>query len=413
MPGKKTALLVAAVTVALAASGCSSSKSSTSSQGAGTTAPGATAAATGGTIKIGVITDSTGVASSGYSTTEKGVKAYVNYINSQGGINGNKVSYVMGDSTSTPTGALTAAQKLVQKDKVFAILSVTSDFYGAEAYLLKAGVPVIGTGFDGPEWEVQSNTNMLDAIGPSDPKTVYTTTGMIMKAYGATKCSTVGYIESPSSADSSVAGVNSCKAAGLQTLAANEVSFGTTDMTPTALKMKDSGVNGIYMGTVPNTGFSLAGALKQNGIQPKLFLLATGYGGDLLKSTAAVAAAQGFQFSSNGEPVEANTPATQLEVKNLAAGGEAGTPTYAEQTAYISLAAFAAALKATGPNPTQKSFITAMRTVKGFDADGLLAPEKVDFASYAPTQSCAWVVTLEGSKFVPDKNNPYCGTKIG
>jgi branched-chain amino acid transport system substrate-binding protein len=96
-------------------------------------------------------------------------------------------------------------------------------------------------------------------------------------------------------------------------------------MSPVALKMKSAGADGIYLGVVPNTGFALAAALRQIGVAPKAFVLATGYGGDLLSSSAAVTAAQGFEFASVGQPVEMNTPATQIFAKNLAAVGETRT----------------------------------------------------------------------------------------
>jgi branched-chain amino acid transport system substrate-binding protein len=413
---KSIAALAIAVAASLALGACSSSSKSSGSTGnsggSGGTASGGSAP-TGGTIKVGVITDSTGVAASGYVTTEKGIKAYVNGVNADGGINGQKLAYVMGDSTSTPAGALTAAQKLVQSDKVFAIISVTSDLFGAEPYLLKQGIPVVGTGFDGPEWEVQSNTNMFDAEGPSDPSTVYTTNALVMKSLGATKCGSLGYKDSPSASKSAVASVKSCTNGGLKADDASLVSFGSTDMAPTALKMKQDGVDGVTLGVVPNTAFALAAELRQQGVNPKAFLMLTGYGGDLLSSSAAVTAAQGFEFSSTGQPVESNTPATQKLVKNLATAGETQTPTFAEQTGYISMTAFAAGLKAAGNNPTKASFMTAMRAVKSFDAEGLLSPESIDFSSYAPTKSCEWVVQLEGKKFVPLKDSPFCGTKVG
>src|SRR5262245_19337241 len=41
---------------------------------------------------------------------------------------------VIGDDQSTPQGALTAAQKLVQQDHVYAVLPVSTYFYGAGQY---------------------------------------------------------------------------------------------------------------------------------------------------------------------------------------------------------------------------------------------------------------------------------------
>jgi branched-chain amino acid transport system substrate-binding protein len=405
---------LAAITVTVTA--CSSSSKSTTSSapaGGGSSGSSSSSASTGGgTIKLGVITDSTGAAASGFQTTESGIKAYVDYINGQGGVNGQKLSYVMADSTSTPAGALIAAQKLVQTDKVFAVISVSSDFYGAEAYLLKAGVPVIGQGFDGTEWTEKSNTNLFATQGVIDYDKVYTADGNMMKSLGVTSCGAVGYSSSPSAQKSATEVVKSCEAAGLKNGYENQVAFGSTDMAPVALAMKNAGIDGVYLPVVPNTGFALAAALRQQGVKPKAFVLATGYGGDLLRSSAAVEAAQGFQFSSNGEPVEMNTPATQKLAKNLAAVGVTGTPTFAEQTAYIAMAGFVSGLQAAGANPTRDKYMTALRGISSFDADGLLAPLKVSFSDYSPDQICRWIVTLTGKTFVPVKGQPFCGGPV-
>jgi branched-chain amino acid transport system substrate-binding protein len=48
-----------------------------------------------------------------------------------------------GDSASSASGALTAAQKLVQVDKVFAIINNTSFLFGAQPFLLKNKIPVV------------------------------------------------------------------------------------------------------------------------------------------------------------------------------------------------------------------------------------------------------------------------------
>jgi branched-chain amino acid transport system substrate-binding protein len=55
-----------------------------------------------------------------------------NRINAAGGVNGYKIKYILADTNSTPTGGLTAVQKLVQQDNVFAIVEDSSDFFGAE-----------------------------------------------------------------------------------------------------------------------------------------------------------------------------------------------------------------------------------------------------------------------------------------
>src|ERR1700722_6996547 len=398
---KRTTVIAMATAVALVAGGvaaCGSSSPSSSAAGGGSTATGGTTAAPS-VIKLGLITDLTGPFSSSFTSSEKGIEAYVDKVNADGGINGHKLSYVVADTTSTITGAQTAAQELVQRDGVFAVVDDSAAFSGAEPYLLQQGVPAIGGAFDGPEWNVASNTNLFASTGVTD-------------------CGAVGY-PNATAGPSAVAVVKSCTAAGLKDGYLNtQIPVGSTDVGPIALAMQKAGVNGIVLPVVVSTGFALLGALKQLGVKLKVALLSTGYGGDLLASSAAVQAGQGYMFSSVGQPVEANTAATQQMTAALAKAGVTSTPTFAEQEAYIATAAVAAGLKAAGANVTQKSFMTALRGIHNFNADGLLSPGAVNFSNLnqdaggAGAAGCIFAAQLEGTKFIPVTGTPMCGSAV-
>jgi branched-chain amino acid transport system substrate-binding protein len=391
-------LLVAACT---ALAGCSSS-------GSGASAGGASASGSK-TITIGFVTDLTGVASSGYGTTKLGIEGYLNRINADGGVNGYKIKYILADTTSTPTGALAAVQGLVQQDHVFAIVENSSVFYGAEPYALQAGIPVVGSAIDGPIWSDPKNTNLFAVEGVNNTSYAQLAQGQFMKSQGVTSCAAIGYASSVSSQQSSLGFTKSCNAAGIKTGYINvQVPFGSTNMGPIALAMKSAGIDGLYLGVVPSTAFALVGALHQLGVNLKSVLLLTGYGGDLLSDPAAVEAAQGDDFDTIGAPAEANTPATKQRAADLAKVGVTGPPTFAEQFAYLTLTGFVAGLKAAGPNPTSKSFTTAMSQIKNFDADGLLAPEKINFRDYTPATGCLWVAKLAGKKFSVIPGTPIC-----
>ncbi|HEX3963121.1 MAG TPA: ABC transporter substrate-binding protein [Trebonia sp.] len=396
------ALLTAAVTA------CSSGGSPASG--------GTTAAAS--TIKLGLIADLTGPFSSSFTTSEKGIEAYVDMVNAAGGINGHKLSYVVADSTSTITGAQTAAQELVQRDGVFAVVDDSAAFSGAETYLLQQGIPAVGGGFDGPEWNDPKNTNMFASTGVIDYNSVNASVGKFMKTQGVTVCGAVGY-PNATAGPSAVAVVKSCVADGLKDGYLNtQVPVGSTDVGAIALAIQKAGVNGIVLPVVISTGFALLGALKQLGVKLKVAMLSTGYGGDLLASSAAVQAGQGYMFSSVGQPIEANTAATQKMAAALAKVGVTSSPTFAEQESYIATAAIAAGLKAAGANVTQKSFMTALRNIHNFNADGLLSPGEVNFSSYssvaggAGAAGCIFAATLEGKKFIPVSGTPLCGQAI-
>ena len=368
------------------------------------------------TIKIGLLTDLTGIYSSAYTTAAEGINAYVTMVNDDGGIDGHKLSYVAADTASTPTGAETAAQVLVQRDNVFAVVADSGVTFGAEPYLLQQGVPLVGAPLDGPEWDSPKNTNMFASTGTMDLNSVSSAPGEFMKAHGVTSCTAIGDQNSASAA-SATADVESCVAAGLKNGYVNsQQAGGSTDVGAIALAIKKAGVNGVDVPAAPSTGFALLAALKQLGVNLKVLLLDTGYGGDLLASSASVQAGQGVMFASQGQPAELNTPATQKMAAALAKVGVTGPPTFAEQVSYISMAAVAAGLKAAGQAPTQKSFMGALRTIDNFSADGLLSPGAVNFSEYnqagagSVAAGCVFAAQLEGSKFVPLA--PVCGRKI-
>jgi branched-chain amino acid transport system substrate-binding protein len=396
------ALFVAACT-ALAA--CSSSGSSGAGSG---TNPGASKS-----ITIGFVTDLTGVASSGFLTSKLGIDAYLNHLNAAGGVNGYKIKYILADTNSTPTGALTAVQKLVQQNNVFAIVENSSDFFGAEPYALAQGIPVVGSGIDGTYWGDPKKTNIFDAAGPTNEDYELAAQGTFMKSQGVTKCASLGYAGSPSSALAAQGFVVSCQKAGLKSAYLNtQFPFGSTNVGPVALAMKAAGVDGLFLPTVPSTSFALVEALHLLGAHLKAVLLPTGYGGDFTSSPAAVAAGQGLDFEPIGLPAQANTPGTRQRAADLAAVGVTTDPTFAEQFDFLVLTAFVAGLRAAGANPTRQSFMAAMSKITNFNAEGLLAPPPVNFRNYTPTTGCLDLVTLKGPKYVLLPNMPVCGPDV-
>jgi branched-chain amino acid transport system substrate-binding protein len=86
--------------LATLAAACGSSSSGGSSPSSSANTP----------IKVGVVTSLSGVAASGYTGTEAGVKAAFGIANAAGGVNGHKLTYQMLDDQSTETGAATGAQ---------------------------------------------------------------------------------------------------------------------------------------------------------------------------------------------------------------------------------------------------------------------------------------------------------------
>ncbi|WP_255826082.1 ABC transporter substrate-binding protein [Amycolatopsis sp. GM8] len=360
------------------------------------------------TIKVGVVADITGPGSAAFKSADTGVRAYFNRINAAGGVNGKKLEVVVADTTSTPSGALAATQQLWQNDHVFAIFPSSAVFDGVVSYTKKNNIPVIAALVVGTVWSDRQYTNVFLANGVSNPDYVNLAEGVYMKSQGATNCGAISF----NSTNGTSAATNfaaSCRDAGLNVGYLNtQLPPGSTDVGPVALAMKNAHVDAAELVISPESAFALIAALRQQGVNMKSVMLTTGYGGDLLASPASVQAAQGLDFRTTGAPAEADSAAVKQRTADMATVGVTGPPRFAEGNGYLMASALVAGLKAAGPNPTQDSFMKAMSGIKDFDADGLLAPMKVNFRDYTPATSCVWVSRLAGNAFHPMPGTPTC-----
>jgi ABC-type branched-subunit amino acid transport system substrate-binding protein len=407
----KRKLLVAVAVIMTVAAGCSSSSKSSSSS---TSTPSGTSPSGGNhTISVGILTDLTGPAASGNKSSVQGVDAGAVIAKQDGWT----IKTYVGDTQTSPTGALNAAKTLVEQDHVDVILTVSAITFGGAPYLTSAGVPVVGAPEDGPEW--LTSMNMFPVYGYLDTTKVATTTGAFFKMEGVTNVGALGYSISPSSAEAAKGAAASAENAGLKVGYLNaSFPFGSTNVAPVALAMKSAGVDGFTATVDPNTGFALITALRQNGDPLKVALLPTGYGGDLIQAgPGALQSGQGVYFYTSFEPMEMNTAATQQLKGALAAIGIHTDPTYAEYAGYASVALLLEALKTTGPNLTHSGLITALTNVKGFNAAGLFGDHSFDLGDRSSTAtgvgSCIYVTKLSGQTFqlVPNAD-PICGSEI-
>lgn len=114
-----------------------------------------TTGVTARSIKLGISSPKTGSAGLVYGKVPGAMKAYFDYINANGGVNGRKITLVSHDDKYLPRLAATQTTKLVLNDKVFAIVGALGTATHSNAYtaakLAKNNVPslFVNTGFSG------------------------------------------------------------------------------------------------------------------------------------------------------------------------------------------------------------------------------------------------------------------------
>jgi len=379
----------------------------------------------GGTVKLGYLTSLSGAASAGFTGVEDGAKARLEAYKADGGkCASTTFDMVMGDDASSPQGALTATQKLVQQDKVFAVLPASSFFFGAGQFAgtTASTTPFMGASFDGgPQWLNEDYKNLFTATGSVDFPKVADTYGKYWTSLGATKAAAVSF-DTASSSSAALSVLQSAEEAGIPTGYSNvKVPFGSTDVGPIVLGIQQSGADVLYLPTTPDTAFAIIGGLKQAGVELKSVLLATGYGADLLKSEPAVQAGQGAGFLTVSAPTELGGEAETYQSDSLIKYADATSPipSFSQQMGWLTTDLFLHGFELADCKASQADVISQLRGSSDWDANGLFGGP-TDFSSYGDIAggngpgNCIYVSILEGSKFTPDPAAaPLCGELTG
>jgi ABC-type branched-subunit amino acid transport system substrate-binding protein len=404
---KYLAVLAAAVAGTMVLSACSSGKSGGGSGGSG-----------GGDVTVGLLYDVTGTASSNYTDATIGVKARIAEANAAAGSSGRQIKLEIGDSASTPAGALAAAKKLIEINHVQTIMSWTPFAYGAASYVQQKNVPMIGGAWDSsPLWRTADNM-FGSAQGPYDPKAVAATWGDYFKSKGVTKVATVS-TNSPAATAAAASVAKSAQAAGLPVVYTNSsATFDQKDFSSIALALKSSGADGVYAPFSPAQMLGFATSLSQQGVKTKVILAATGYGKTLLDNATARTQAEGVSYVTSYAPVEINTPATQQWVKSLQQyGSYTGSPTFNVAGTWIEADLLVKGLAKVSGSADAASIETGIKSITDFTADGILAKpgdlsKKTIQAGGLGWDNCIWVSTVKSGKFVPENPDPYCGSLL-
>ena len=329
--------------------------------------------------------------------------------NATGGVNGRKITYIVEDDTSSPAGNATAAGVEVARG-VFAIDDNGALTFGAAKNLESQGVPVIGGGYDGPEWSQDSNMfTTSDSQFAKEPR--YTVDPTLLKKAGAVRFAVIGYGISPSSSLAAKYTAQSLEEAGFSVSYLNtSLPFGTVNTTAIALQMKQENVDSISAPIDANTELALVNSGIQAGIKWRYVSLATGYGQEWLDNPTAVASTQNAYFGALQVPVELHTPATIAEQAAFKTYENfTGVPSFDWTEGWTSADLLIKGLEVAGQNPTRASFIANLRKVTSYDAGGLLAtPVNLEQYQTPTSQECGYTVQLVGHQFVPTSTKPVC-----
>ena len=329
-------------------------------------------------IKLGMTLPLTGTASLGYNKIPGAAKAYFDYLNANGGINGRKVTLVVKDDRYVPTEAVAKTNELILKDKVMALLAPlgTANVKAVASSVNpgRRGIPVlfVNTGFSGFADKKKYPTTYT--VLPSyimEAKIM----GQYIKENFAGKKIGLLYQDDDFGTDA-LAGF---KTAGVNFAVRVPYASGSQSATAAAgwiTRFKAAEVDVVILFGVSSATSAMLGTAAQLRYAPQWMLGSVGGAATTIRATgvppAVLNGAIGFS------PVPATTDMKDEYVKffsDIYAKAVPGSPfdlnvLLGMNTAFMT----AQALKAAGPSPTRKSLINAINTKGATFANSALVP---------------------------------------
>ena len=313
-------------------------------------------------IVIGSIQDLSGPLAGFGKQDRLGMMLRVDEVNEQGGVNGRKLRLIVEDSGYDPRRAVLAAQKLVNQDKIFAM------------------VAHIGTAQNMAAMPIQFEKNVINFFPITAAREMYEPFHRLKYSFAATYYDQIRHATPQLAKDKGAKKVCSVyqddefglevlrgAEAGLKTIGmqlAEKTSYkrGATDFSSQVARMKSAGCDMVVLGTIIRETIGVIGESRKTGFNPVFLGSSASYtdlihklGGKAMDGLYATMTVQQPYLDESSQPIRfwANKYKTKFNED----------PTVFSVYGYLAVDAFIRAATKAGPNLTTDSFIKAMDTM--------------------------------------------------
>jgi branched-chain amino acid transport system substrate-binding protein len=315
-----------------------------------------------GELVIGTIQDLSGPLAGFGKQVRSGLLLRVDEINEQGGINGRKLKLLVEDSGYDPKKAVLAAQKLVNQDKIFAM------------------VGHIGTAQNLAAMPVQFEKNVLNFFPVTAAREMYDPFHKLKYAFAApyfdqmkiavprlvaekkaTKVCAI-YQDDEFGLEVLRGAEEGLKASNMALVEKTSFKRGATDFSSQVAKMKAAGCDFVVLGTIIRETIGTIGESRKTGFNPTFLASSAGYT-DLIHKLGGPAMNGLYATMTSQHPYldEANQPLRFWANKYKTKFNE--DPTVFSAYGYVIMDTFVKAAQKGGNNLTTESFIKAMDTM--------------------------------------------------
>jgi branched-chain amino acid transport system substrate-binding protein len=313
-------------------------------------------------ITLGSIQDLSGPIAGFGKQVRLGMMLAVDEVNEQGGVNGRKLKLQVEDSAYDPKKAVLAAQKLVNQDKIFAMIGH------------------IGTAQNMAAMPVQFEKNVINFFPVTAARQMYEPFHKLKYAYAATyydqmrtaapklvkekgaKKVCAMYQDDEFGLEVLRGAEDGLKAAGIAMAEKTSYKRGATDFSSQMAKLQSTGCDFVVLGTIIRETIGGIATARKLGFSPTFLGSSAAYT-DLIHKLGGAAMDGLYATHTSQHPYldEAAQPIRFWATKYKTKFNE--DPTVFSVYGYNAIDAFVKAAQKAGPNLTTDSFIKAMDTM--------------------------------------------------
>jgi ABC-type branched-subunit amino acid transport system substrate-binding protein len=359
-------------------------------------------------ITVATIADVTGPVPGIFEPAILATKAYATYFNSTTRICGRKLAIDAIDSQTNGSADAVGTQRACEKD--FAAVGSMGAFdSGGVAQVNRCALPEIHALFTN-----KARADCPTCFAAEAPSGGYYQ-GVIADYFAktnkaATQKAAMIYVNVGASVAAAKAVIRGQERRGWKFPYSSAFDIAEFNYTTYAQRMKSAGVRLVEFYGSSDQAIRLAQAMRQSDFKPDVFLLvATQYDRQFTQAGSAV---EGSVVYIDFVPVEEINSSPELRLYNswLQQVAPGARPTYFGLFAWSAARLFAEQASALGGQLTRASLVKRLRTVHGWTANGLHAPQNVGGKTIG---NCWRFIQLRAGKWVPYGPSKYiCGKNV-
>jgi branched-chain amino acid transport system substrate-binding protein len=380
-------------------------------------------------IKIGNITAVTGGLGDAFAPSQRGLQTFVSYINAKGGVNGRKITLIVCDDKEDRTRALACARKLIEQDKVFALIANNTRAMGGAATYIndKAvpdffGIPITMAYYRFPHlWEEYGNGYERDGktVGYKGMFMQQTTLYRWFRLNLNLKKAAVFYYDPP--AESKQAGDFIKKGLELEgyQVTAYPLNFANPNFDQPVLQMQRNGTEIVFDAIDDGANRKMCDSFARYGYQPKAKVSTIVAYGDSVGTDFAEICRDVYYIGGNTRTyADTSFPGVKL-FRDAFARYKPGVEVHQwALEGWLSGQGFAEAVESMGAKPTRKGLEDWLRGLKGYTHNGMQTafdyqpidysqptlPDCITIAQWQDSQK-GWVQRAGPDTCYPDAKN--------